>query len=258
MLFICSQLCKSKKGSNRFVRGFPTVSLLGLQPCTAASADHLASHPEVVDSNELSGLLPVSESYSLLFILVYLAVRISRQKRTPSLELRYGTAMTALCPPPLVLSADEAGFRKWWFINKAPNLNISNLLSILKPSPVPEEINPRTVAGHCRRRDTRSTVLPPPQAVKSSSLQKQPREAATHDRKSSCGDDGNNGHGGGGRLNKGHCPRPQGEMNRYWIPNFDIDKRVITQEIQYYLGPGSAVRPYTREVSTYGDLGNTP
>lgn len=38
------------------------------------------------------------------------------------------------------------------------------------------------------------------------------------------------------------------EKNRYWIPNFDINKKVITQEIQYYLGPESTVRPYTREV----------
>ncbi|KAH8596469.1 hypothetical protein B0O99DRAFT_477114, partial [Bisporella sp. PMI_857] len=35
--------------------------------------------------------------------------------------------------------------------------------------------------------------------------------------------------------------------NRYWIPNFDINKKVITQEIQYYLGPDATVRPYTRE-----------
>jgi hypothetical protein len=39
-----------------------------------------------------------------------------------------------------------------------------------------------------------------------------------------------------------------GEKNRYWIPNLDINKKVITQEIQYYLGPESTVRPYTREV----------
>jgi len=40
---------------------------------------------------------------------------------------------------------------------------------------------------------------------------------------------------------------PSGEKNRYWIPNLDINKKVITQEIQYYLGPESTVRPYTRE-----------
>ncbi|PSS27240.1 hypothetical protein M430DRAFT_54786 [Amorphotheca resinae ATCC 22711] len=38
-----------------------------------------------------------------------------------------------------------------------------------------------------------------------------------------------------------------GEKNRYWIPNLEINKKVITQEIQYYLGPESTVRPYTRE-----------
>ncbi|OWP05955.1 hypothetical protein B2J93_6279 [Marssonina coronariae] len=35
------------------------------------------------------------------------------------------------------------------------------------------------------------------------------------------------------------------ENNRYWIPNLEISKKVITQEIQYYLGPLAAVRPYT-------------
>jgi hypothetical protein len=39
-----------------------------------------------------------------------------------------------------------------------------------------------------------------------------------------------------------------GEKNLYWIPNLDINKKVIIQEIQYYLGPESSVRPYTREV----------
>jgi hypothetical protein len=39
------------------------------------------------------------------------------------------------------------------------------------------------------------------------------------------------------------------EKNRYWIPNLDINKKVITQEIQYYLGPEATVRPYTRDVS---------
>ena len=38
------------------------------------------------------------------------------------------------------------------------------------------------------------------------------------------------------------------EKNRYWIPNLEINKKVITQEIQYYLGPEATVRPYTREV----------
>ncbi|KAK1770983.1 hypothetical protein QBC33DRAFT_511781 [Phialemonium atrogriseum] len=29
------------------------------------------------------------------------------------------------------------------------------------------------------------------------------------------------------------------EMNKYWIPHLDIHKKVITQELQYYLGPGA-------------------
>ncbi|TVY22258.1 hypothetical protein LHYA1_G009039 [Lachnellula hyalina] len=36
------------------------------------------------------------------------------------------------------------------------------------------------------------------------------------------------------------------EKNQYFITNVDINKKVITQEIQYYLGPESTVRPYTR------------
>lgn len=38
------------------------------------------------------------------------------------------------------------------------------------------------------------------------------------------------------------------EKNQYFITNVDINKKVITQEIQYYLGPESTVRPYTRAV----------
>jgi hypothetical protein len=38
------------------------------------------------------------------------------------------------------------------------------------------------------------------------------------------------------------------EKNQFWIPNFDINKKVITQEIQYYLGPEATVRPYTHSV----------
>ncbi len=37
-------------------------------------------------------------------------------------------------------------------------------------------------------------------------------------------------------------------MNQYWLPNQDIHKKVITQELQYYLGPDATVRPFTREV----------
>ncbi|KAJ9141644.1 hypothetical protein NKR23_g7813 [Pleurostoma richardsiae] len=36
-------------------------------------------------------------------------------------------------------------------------------------------------------------------------------------------------------------------MNKYWIPHLDIHKKVITQEIQYYLGPQATVRPFTRD-----------
>ncbi|KAI0471234.1 hypothetical protein F4859DRAFT_522490 [Xylaria cf. heliscus] len=36
-------------------------------------------------------------------------------------------------------------------------------------------------------------------------------------------------------------------MNKYWIPHLDINKKVITQELQYYLGPEATVRPYTRQ-----------
>ncbi|KAM7191479.1 hypothetical protein V8F20_009302 [Naviculisporaceae sp. PSN 640] len=36
-------------------------------------------------------------------------------------------------------------------------------------------------------------------------------------------------------------------MNKYWIPHLDIHKKVITQELQYYLGPQATVRPFTRE-----------
>jgi hypothetical protein len=36
-------------------------------------------------------------------------------------------------------------------------------------------------------------------------------------------------------------------MNKFWIPHFDINKKVITQELQCYLGPDATVRPYTRD-----------
>ncbi|KAI0205852.1 hypothetical protein F4808DRAFT_181625 [Astrocystis sublimbata] len=36
-------------------------------------------------------------------------------------------------------------------------------------------------------------------------------------------------------------------MNKYWIPHLDINKKIITQELQYYLGPEATVRPYTRQ-----------
>ncbi|KAK4138037.1 hypothetical protein BT67DRAFT_128625 [Trichocladium antarcticum] len=36
-------------------------------------------------------------------------------------------------------------------------------------------------------------------------------------------------------------------MNRYWIPHLDIHNKVITHELQYYLGPDATVRSFTRE-----------
>lgn len=40
-------------------------------------------------------------------------------------------------------------------------------------------------------------------------------------------------------------------MNKYWIPHQDIHRKVITQELQYYLGPQATVRPYTLEVYAF-------
>ena len=37
-------------------------------------------------------------------------------------------------------------------------------------------------------------------------------------------------------------------MNKYWIPHLDIHKKVITAELQLYLGPQATVRPYTKDV----------
>lgn len=48
------------------------------------------------------------------------------------------------------------------------------------------------------------------------------------------------------------------EKTRYWIPNLEINKKVITQEIQYYLGPESTVRPYTYEVLDSDFLAQQP
>ncbi|KAJ2902709.1 hypothetical protein MKZ38_000219 [Zalerion maritima] len=36
-------------------------------------------------------------------------------------------------------------------------------------------------------------------------------------------------------------------MNKYWIPALYIHKKVITQEIQYHLGPQATVRAFTRD-----------
>jgi hypothetical protein len=38
------------------------------------------------------------------------------------------------------------------------------------------------------------------------------------------------------------------KMNTYWLSNLQISKKIITQDLQYYLGPDSHVRPYTRQV----------
>ncbi|KAL2073637.1 hypothetical protein VTL71DRAFT_10963 [Oculimacula yallundae] len=37
------------------------------------------------------------------------------------------------------------------------------------------------------------------------------------------------------------------DKNRYWIPSVDINKKVITADIQYYLGPEATVRAYTQD-----------
>lgn len=40
-------------------------------------------------------------------------------------------------------------------------------------------------------------------------------------------------------------PTPQ--MNKYWIPNWEINRNVITRELQLYLGPAASVRSFTRQ-----------
>jgi hypothetical protein len=37
-------------------------------------------------------------------------------------------------------------------------------------------------------------------------------------------------------------------MNKYWIPHLDIHKKVITAELQFYLGPNATVRSFTKDV----------
>ncbi|KAF7559565.1 hypothetical protein G7046_g4586 [Stylonectria norvegica] len=39
-------------------------------------------------------------------------------------------------------------------------------------------------------------------------------------------------------------------LNKYWIPHLDIHKKIITQELQCFLGPQATVRPYTFEASS--------
>lgn len=43
---------------------------------------------------------------------------------------------------------------------------------------------------------------------------------------------------------------PPFDMNRYWIPRLDIHKKIIVQELPYFLGPEATVRPYTNDVSS--------
>lgn len=49
---------------------------------------------------------------------------------------------------------------------------------------------------------------------------------------------------------------PTQNMNEYWISNHEINKRVITKEIQCFLGPSAHVRPYSFEVG-YPDFPRT-
>ncbi|KAG4441852.1 hypothetical protein IFR05_002653 [Cadophora sp. M221] len=164
--------------------------------------------------------------------------------------------MAALCPPPIPEPPSEAGLGKWWFLNTKPNLSVSNLLSVLSSSAEIESADPRNAAGDCRRRTTPSTDLPPPsKRASEGNPQKQAKGDEASDKgSSSSGDDEDGqgaGRGGGGRQGGGPSPRPAiadtWEMNRYWIPHVDINKRVITAEVQYYLGPQSTVRAYTRD-----------
>ena len=39
-------------------------------------------------------------------------------------------------------------------------------------------------------------------------------------------------------------------MNKWWIPNVDINKSVIIKEIQCYLGPEATARPFTKDASS--------
>lgn len=50
-------------------------------------------------------------------------------------------------------------------------------------------------------------------------------------------------------LSRTGCTIMSSSMNKYWIPHQDIHRKVITQELQYYLGPQATVRPFTLEVS---------
>jgi len=45
------------------------------------------------------------------------------------------------------------------------------------------------------------------------------------------------------------------KKNKCCIPNVEINWKVISQNIQFYLGPDSTVRPYTREVHLDSSIG---
>jgi len=38
---------------------------------------------------------------------------------------------------------------------------------------------------------------------------------------------------------------PSRQINNYWIPNWSIHKRVLTQQLQHHLGPSATARSYT-------------
>ena len=122
---------------------------------------------------------------------------------------------------------------------------------------------PRVVAGDCSRRTNRPADALPPPTSSSKRSNTQARMGDQNNGTTGFGNSGDGDDGGDDGDDKGKHPGKDGEggslsspsktmkteSNRYWIPNLDINKKVITQEIQYYLGPESTIRPYTREVS---------
>lgn len=58
------------------------------------------------------------------------------------------------------------------------------------------------------------------------------------------------------RIALGNSATMTSTMNRYWIPHTDIHRRIITQELQYHLGPKATVRPYTFQVQTAASPGH--
>jgi hypothetical protein len=120
--------------------------------------------------------------------------------------------------------------------------------------------NPRLVAGHCRPRKERSNVaLPPPPSSKINTTSSGEGRSAVKTHASGNGGDGDGDGGEDDDLPRDRDGSPaspnqkaaiQNSMNTYWIPNADIHKKVITKEIQYYLGPDSEARPYEHEART--------